>query len=451
MTCIKWVPNSLNVFLVSHSSGQLYVYKEDLPCGSTPPHYQLFKSGEGFSVHTCRAKSTRNPLYRWIIGEGSLNDFAFSPCGKFLATVSQDGFMRVFEYDTMELVGRMRSYFGGLVCLSWSPDGKLIVTGGEDDLITVWSVNDKRVVARGQGHRSWVSVVAFDPYTTSTSFDASSESTTMTGNNKAMSDGRTNFTTSSEDDEDNSEKVIPPQHTTLSSNNSSSYHHPNRQVSDGVTCYRIGSVAQDTLLCLWELNDDVLRQPVGRSRASILIHSPSNQLQREATGSFSQQVTNATTNTSSSTNNKSDKQWNQDLINTDASSTSNLLISGKNNNEQLSSIEDRQVSKKKEHKRSFSLGSRSTDKNHTNKKESLSSKLVDDPVKLLGSPCCPRLEDVPILEPLVCKKISHERLTALVFREDCFVAACQEGYVSTWARPGHGVSISFFVSLDHTN
>ena len=28
------------------------------------------------------------------------------------------------------------------------------------------------------------------------------------------------------------------------------------------------------------------------------------------------------------------------------------------------------------------------------------------------------------------------RLTSLVFREECIVTACQDGYVCTWARPG---------------
>ena len=73
--------------------------------------------------------------------------------------VSQDGFLRIFNYDTMEIVGRARSYFGGFLCVCWSPDGKYIVCGGEDDLITVYSVEEKRVVVRGQGHKSWVSVV----------------------------------------------------------------------------------------------------------------------------------------------------------------------------------------------------------------------------------------------------------------------------------------------------
>ena len=58
----------------------------------------------------------------------------------------------------------------------------------------------------------------------------------------------------------------------------------------------------------------------------------------------------------------------------------------------------------------------------------------------LGCPQCPRINETPLIEPLVCKKIAHERLTALVFREDCLVTACQDGYVCTWARPGKVVS-----------
>uniref|UniRef100_A0A1I7XM78 WD_REPEATS_REGION domain-containing protein n=1 Tax=Heterorhabditis bacteriophora TaxID=37862 RepID=A0A1I7XM78_HETBA len=56
---------------------------------------------------------------------------------------------------------------GGLLTLSWSPDAKLIATGGEDDLLTVYYVSEKRVVCRGQGHKSWISQVQFDPYTCS--------------------------------------------------------------------------------------------------------------------------------------------------------------------------------------------------------------------------------------------------------------------------------------------
>lgn len=48
--------------------------------------------------------------------------------------------------------------------MCWSPDGKYILTGGQDDLVSIWSLNERQIVARCQGHHSWVTAVAFDPW-----------------------------------------------------------------------------------------------------------------------------------------------------------------------------------------------------------------------------------------------------------------------------------------------
>lgn len=430
----------------------MYVYKEDLPCCTTPPHYQIFKQGDGFSVHTCKTKSTRNPVFRWVIGEGSLNEFAFSPCSKYLATVSQDGFLRVFNYDTMELIGRIRSYFGGLLCVCWSPDGKYVVTGGEDDLVTVWSFAEKRVVARGQGHKSWVSVVAFDPYTTSYADGLTNDlsgsddelaqqlqhcATFMNDINASTTTGACNANNAVCNSGSN-------RSASTSRSASGSFHRSNSKTaatnSHNITSYRFGSIGQDTQICLWDLADDVLKQPVGRSRTSILLHSPSTQLSSIGTAGGGCNATNATGNYNKVANNV---QANCVPKENSTTADGNVHVSG--------GLKPNAVENKKEHKRNFSLGSRYSDKNSVNK-ASHSSKLVDDPVRLLGTAVCPRLDEVPMLEPLVCKKIAHERLTSLVFLDDCFVTACQEGYVCTWARPGKWVGVrDIFISSIHAS
>ena len=48
---------------------------------------------------------------------------------------------------------------------------------------------------------------------------------------------------------------------------------------------------------------------------------------------------------------------------------------------------------------------------------------------------CPKLDEVQIIEPLICKRIAKERLTSLVFKKDCFIVATLDGYLNTWARP----------------
>ena len=80
--------------------------------------------------------------------------------------------------------------------------------------------------------------------------------------------------------------------------------------------------------------------------------------------------------------------------------------------------------------------------------QTLSEGLQNGECVRLGSIQCPRIHDVPIIEPLVVKKIAHERLTALVFREECLVTACQDGYVCTWARPGRVVSDALLCHIE---
>lgn len=244
MTCLKWLPKSPNLFLASHSSGHLYLYNEELPCTPAAPNYQNFKSGDGYTILTCKSKSTRNPLYKWTFNTEncSINEFCFSPCGSMLAIVSQDGFLRVFHYDTMELLGIARSYFGGFLCVCWSPDAKYIVVGGEDDLVTVWSLHERRVVARGQGHRSWVSVVAFDPYTSYSHCDSPDFSD---DENQTISNGYSNSKAGHSNDV---AENLPVNNSKRSVRNS---YRDSLSAEKIGTSYRLGSVGQDTQLCLW--------------------------------------------------------------------------------------------------------------------------------------------------------------------------------------------------------
>nr|XP_015098573.1 dystrophia myotonica WD repeat-containing protein [Vicugna pacos] len=243
VTYLKWLPESESLFLASHASGHLYLYNVSHPCASAPPQYSLLKQGEGFAVYAAKSKAPRNPLAKWAVGEGPLNEFAFSPDGRHLACVSQDGCLRIFHFDSMLLRGLMKSYFGGLLCVCWSPDGRYVVTGGEDDLVTVWSFTEGRVVARGHGHKSWVNAVAFDPYTTRAEEAAA---------------------TSGDGERSGEEEEEPEAAGTGSGGGAPLSPLPK---ASSIT-YRFGSAGQDTQFCLWDLTEDVLypHPPLARTR-----------------------------------------------------------------------------------------------------------------------------------------------------------------------------------------
>ncbi|XP_024276555.1 WD repeat-containing protein 20 [Oncorhynchus tshawytscha] len=479
VTCVRWVPGSESLFLVAHSSGSLYLYNVEHTCGTTPPHYQLLKQGDGYAVHTCKSKSARNPLLRWTVGEGALNEFAFSPDGKFLACASQDGFLRVFGFDAAELHGTMKSYFGGLLCVCWSPDGRYIVAGGEDDLVTVWSFSDCRVIARGHGHKSWVSVVAFDHCTTSVE----------------DSDPPAEFSGS---DEEFHEQIHFGGGRDRA--NSSQSHLSKRNSTDGrpvSVTYRFGSVGQDTQLCLWDLTEDILfpHLPLSRTRTHTNVMSATSP---PATGAGTTNTTTtaaaATTTTTTTTTtatttattaatpttNPPGTNGNNTVSNSSGNSgapanslpaplprsnslphssgpaggnttpnchtssskgssiiDSTFIATGVSKFATLSLHDTRKERHEKDHKRNHSMGhisSKSSDK--LNQLSSAARTAKADAAKTLGTLLCPRMEEVPLLEPLVCKKIAHERLTVLIFLEDCLVTACQEGFICTWARPG---------------
>eukprot|EP00249_Psilotum_nudum_P023074 c28742_g1_i2 orf=634-2244(+) len=203
-TAVAWVPLGDGYFIVAHADGNLYMYDKNKD-GSGDASFPPVKDQTQFSVVHARS-SKSNPIARWHVCQGSINGVAFSVDGVNLATVGRDGFLRIFDFKSEHLICGGKSYFGALLCCSWSPDGKYVLTGGEDDLVQVWSMEDRAVVAWGEGHNSWVSGVCFDPFGTTPSSDDTSETVT----------------------------------------------------------YRFGSVGQDTQLLLWDLSMDEVVMPLRR-------------------------------------------------------------------------------------------------------------------------------------------------------------------------------------------
>ncbi|CAK7267650.1 hypothetical protein SEPCBS57363_002694 [Sporothrix epigloea] len=174
---VCWVPGSENLFMAAFMDGSLVVFdkeKEDAAFvfdEDEANRQRLSNSSEARtriqverSIHTKTLNQKTNPFSFWKLSNQRINAFAFSPQQNLVAVVSEDGSLRIIDILREELLGLFYSYYGGLTCVCWSPDGKYVVTGGQDDLLSIWHVTDQTLVARCQGHHSWVTSVAFDPW-----------------------------------------------------------------------------------------------------------------------------------------------------------------------------------------------------------------------------------------------------------------------------------------------
>lgn len=498
------MPASETNFVSSHRSGNLYVWSTEFTGKTTgPQNYVLSKELQDASIYTVKPKNKSPVLFRWNVGHGAINSFAFSPDVTHIAIASQDGFLRVYNFKTQEFYGRMRSYFGGFLCVCWSPDGRYAVTGGEDDLLTVWSFEHRRVVVRGEGHKSYVSFVAFDPYTTVLP-DAGFSSSAVSSSTPGCTAGDCQQVTES------------GTHSDQSSSASGSC--LGRAISEAgdrernMVAYRLGSVGQDTQLCLWDLSEDVLkpRRPFVRNRSrasrtsrpqsmaeltecglplapaqekrqekrqglkgvtSIAGGSPEDAGSRDSLPTATDQPNHDTAHGSRLSSTPVNTGYTPSA--TVSSLTENRSLQAHASPKRFPNATDINGLPEEEGKESSpSLASeQSSTEAGSGKKEKKSKKdrekksaRMREPVKkvmkfvgnfsggnyhhqhahrrevgtfesLNSDDIAPKMPEVNLIEPLVAKRISHERLTMLVFREDCIVTASQEGFVQTWVRP----------------
>ena len=128
------------------------------------PVYDVSFSPDGETIATCcgdwtEAKPGRVKLWK----TESLTEIArldghktavraavFDPDGSRLASVSEDGVIRVWDVATQTELAVLRNSTGARP-LDWSPDGKLLAAGLHDGTTNVWDLKTSAVVGRFGG------------------------------------------------------------------------------------------------------------------------------------------------------------------------------------------------------------------------------------------------------------------------------------------------------------
>ncbi len=90
---------------------------------------------------------------------GLIIDAGFSPDGRYLATSSADGNVRVFSAATGDLVVSL-SHGATVWKMVWSPSSDRLAAGGYDGSFSVWSSAGWKLVTRQRGHDNFISALA---------------------------------------------------------------------------------------------------------------------------------------------------------------------------------------------------------------------------------------------------------------------------------------------------
>ena len=175
---VLWIPNKEHLFLAAFRDGTIIAFDKDKEDAPFTPEDAVAttengdtngtngQSHNGFKIlKSVQSKDQKaNPVAAWKLSTMKINQMAFSPDGSMLAVVCEDGTLTILDYAAERVLDIYRSYYGAMLCVTWSPDGRYVLTGGQDDLVSIWSLTERTLVARCVGHESWVTDVKFDPW-----------------------------------------------------------------------------------------------------------------------------------------------------------------------------------------------------------------------------------------------------------------------------------------------
>ena len=106
-----------------------------------------------------------NKKVRWFRSyERGLYDMCWSPCGRYIATVGGENFMRILDIEGSEPSRILRGIGEAAWSVSWSPCGKYILTGLHDQSILLWNFEDGEIIHRvDKRNDALICSVSFSP------------------------------------------------------------------------------------------------------------------------------------------------------------------------------------------------------------------------------------------------------------------------------------------------
>ncbi|MGV0029458.1 WD40 repeat domain-containing protein, partial [Phormidesmis priestleyi] len=80
--------------------------------------------------------------------------------GEVLVIGCADSNIKVWSWDTEEIILTLQGHSAAVTCLDISEDGKTLISGSDDNTIIVWNFDNHQIIQTLQGHLSAIKSVA---------------------------------------------------------------------------------------------------------------------------------------------------------------------------------------------------------------------------------------------------------------------------------------------------
>ncbi len=93
--------------------------------------------------------------------KGQIKSLDSDPEGKYMASGSADGSIRIWDIFSTNLIYELKGHKGDVNSVKFSPDGSMLASGGADGAIMLWNVERGSQIISVNGHKGWVRDIDF--------------------------------------------------------------------------------------------------------------------------------------------------------------------------------------------------------------------------------------------------------------------------------------------------